>query len=99
MIRLGAAWLGLMVLLAVELAATLSQAGWFAYVTTPVMVLTVAAIFMHVTSASALSRIFAMTGLFWIAILLGIGAVDYTVRNETRALALTPPYAAVQAPE
>ena len=92
MIRLGFAWLGLVVLLAVELVAALAHAGWIAYLTTPFMVLAVAAVFMHATSASPLSRIFAITGLFWIAILLGIGVVDYAVRNETRATALSPPY-------
>ncbi|MBV9750712.1 MAG: hypothetical protein JO157_18050 [Acetobacteraceae bacterium] len=94
MIRLGATWLGLMLLLAVEFVAALAHAGWIAYATAPIMVLTLACVFMHAASASALSRIFAITGIFWITVLLGIGAVDYSVRKATPAEALTAPYTA-----
>lgn len=86
-------WMGLIVLMLMELIATLLHAGWIAWIATPLMILAVAAVFMRVTSASALSKIFALAGVFWITVLLGLGTIDYAFRPETRAPGLTAPYA------
>lgn len=92
MIRLGLAWIGLLILLVIEVVGAASHAGWLAWGAAPLMVLLVACVFMHVTRASALSRIFAITGLFWAAVLLGLGSVDYVFRRVTPAPSLTSPY-------
>jgi cytochrome c oxidase subunit 3 len=92
MIRLALAWVALMLLLGIEVIGTASGAGWLAWFAAPVMIALVACVFMHVTRASALSRIFAITGLFWVAVLLGLGSADYLSRRVTPAPALTAPF-------
>jgi len=92
MIRLGFAWIGLLLLLGIEVVGAASGAGWLAWVVGPVMIALVALVFMHVASASPLSRVFAITGLFWAAILLGLGSVDYLYRSVVSAPSLTAPY-------
>lgn len=89
MIRLGLAWLALMVLLLIECLATRAHAGWVALAVAPIMVATVALAFMHAAQASALSRIFAVTGLFWVAILLGLGSMDFLARTDVPVPVLT----------
>lgn len=37
--------------------------------------------FMHLRSASALTRLIAAAGFFWLAILLGLGLSDYWTRT------------------
>ena len=93
MIRLGLVWIGLLLLLGLEVLGAASGTGWLAWIAAPVMIALVATVFMHATRASALSRIFAITGLFWVTILLGLGGVDYVFRTEEHAPALTQPYA------
>jgi caa(3)-type oxidase subunit IV len=90
MIRLGLAAIGLVLLLGVEVVGATSGAGWLAWVAAPLMIALVATAFMHVTRASALSRVFAIAGLFWAVVLLGLGSLDYLHRGVTPAPALTP---------
>ena len=73
MIRLLAAWAGLMLLLLIEVVATMTGAGWAAWGVAPLMIAVVALAFMQAAEASELARIFAVTGLFWAAILLSAG--------------------------
>lgn len=85
MIRLAFAWIGLMLLLGVEVLGTLAHAGWLAWVAAPLMIGIVVLAFMHVQQESALSRIFAVTGLVWIGILLTLGTADYLARHTVPA--------------
>ena len=85
MIRLVLAWIGLMLLLGVEVLSALLHAGWLAWAAAPLMVATVVLAFMHVLRESALSRIFAITGLFWIGILLSLGTADFVDRHNVPA--------------
>ena len=92
MMRLGLTWIGLLILVVVEVVGAASHAGWLAWAAAPVMIFLVATVFMHAAGASPLSRIFAITGLFWAAILLGLGSADYVFRRVAPAPALTQPY-------
>ncbi len=92
MIRLGLAWAGLMLLLGIEVVGAISNAGWIAWAAAPLMVTLVVGIFMHIARASALSRIFAITGLFWVAILLCLGSVDFFARKDIPTPMRTQPY-------
>jgi len=91
-IRLGIAWIGLLLLLGIEVVGASSGAGWLAWIAAPFMIVLVAGVFMQVTHASALSKIFAITGVFWVAVLLGLGGVDYLFRRVDPAPSLTAPY-------
>ena len=91
MIRLVLAWLGLMLLLGIEVVAAVSGAGWLAWAVAPVMIAIVVLAFMHVARESALARIFAITGLFWIAIMIGLGGADYAARRPVPAPQRTIP--------
>ena len=82
-------WLGLLSVLGLEVGAALLHAGWLAWGLAPVMIALVAFRFMHVGRASALSRIFAVAGLFWLAVLLGLGSIDFVVRRDVPAPVLT----------
>jgi hypothetical protein len=82
MIRLALAWAGLLLLLGIEVAATLLHAGWVAWAAAPVMVMLVSGVFMQVLQASPLARIFGLAGLFWMAVLLGLGSVDFLARQD-----------------
>ena len=84
-------WLLLLLLLGVEVVATLLHAGWVGYAAAPVMIALVAFRYMHIGRQSALTRIFALAGLFWLAVLLGLGSVDYLVRRDTAAPVVTIP--------
>ncbi len=92
MIRLVLAWLALLGLLGIEALAAAMHHGWLAWGAPPVMVALVALAFMHAGQASALGRIFAVAGLFWVAILLALGSVDFAVRHDV-------PAARAQAPD
>lgn len=49
-----------------------------------VKALIILAIFMELTKASNLVRIFASVGFFWLCILLGMPAIDYLSRHDER---------------
>ena len=84
-------WILLLLLLGLEVGATLLHAGWLALGVAPVMVGVVAFRFMHVGRQSTLSRIFALAGLFWLAVLLGLGSIDFVVRRDVAAPVVTLP--------
>jgi caa(3)-type oxidase subunit IV len=75
-------WAALVLLLILEVVSALLHAGWVAFGLAPIMVLLVAAGFMHVLKGSQLTRIFATTGLFWLLILLGLGGIDFFARHD-----------------
>ena len=87
--RLALTWLGLMLLLAVEIWGAATHRGWVAWAAAPLMVALVATVFMHVTKASAIARIFALAGVFWVLVLLGLGSVDFFARRDFPAPQLT----------
>ena len=75
-------WLALMALLAIEIGAALLHMGMAAAVAAPVMIAIVAGMFMHVGRETPLSRVFAIAGLFWLAIMIGLGSLDFLVRRD-----------------
>lgn len=79
------AWLALVGLLGIEVFGALTRVAWLAWGAAPAMVALVAFAFMHAGRASALSRVFAIAGLFWVAILLTLGTVDFAVRRDAPA--------------
>ena len=85
------AWVLLMLLLAVQIDAALAHAGWAAGMLAVPMAGLVAFIFMDVGRASQLSRIFALAGLFWVCILIGLTSVDFLARQDFPAPVLTRP--------
>ena len=91
MSRLALAWALLLVLLGLQVAAALAHAGWIAGLLAPVMIGLVAFLFMDLGRASALSRIFALAGLFWLVVLVGLTSVDFLARRDYPAPALTQP--------
>lgn len=76
------AWIALLALLAVEVALTWLRVGWAAGFIVPVMLGIVAVVFMRVLRESQLSRVFALAGLFWLAVLIGLGGVDFLTRHD-----------------
>lgn len=91
MTRIGLAWVLLVVLLGLQVAAALAGAGWLAGALAPPMIGVVAFLFMDLGRASSLSRIFALAGLFWLAILVGLTSVDFLARRDYPAPVLTRP--------
>jgi caa(3)-type oxidase subunit IV len=98
--RFAVCWLGLLAGLAVELAATKLLPGRFGR---PVLLLAMAAmvaavmlVFMRLRKASGLSQAFAVGGLLWLAILLGLGSMDPLTRTDTPTPA--PPATSAAAP-
>ena len=91
MMRVLVAWVLLMVLLAVEVAAALARAGWAAGMLAVPMMGLVVFMFMDVGRASQLSRIFALAGLFWVCILIGLSSVDFLARQDFPVPVLTRP--------
>lgn len=82
MIRVLLPWLALMSLLALEIIAALLHMGTAAAVLAPVMIALVAGIFMQIGREAPLSRVFAIAGLFWLAILIGLGSLDFLARKD-----------------
>ncbi len=80
------AWLGLLVLLAVEIGASQLTLGWVGppavLLLAGVMLLTVVFAFMRLGSSPALSRAFAVAAVLWVAILMGLTSVDRFTRAD-----------------
>ena len=91
MSRVLLAWALLMVLLALQVAAALAHAGWAAGALAAPMAGLVVFMFMDVGRASQLSRIFALAGLFWVCVLIGLTSVDFLARTDFPAPVLTRP--------
>ena len=75
-------WLGLLLLLGVEILGALIHQSWFAAVAAPLMIALVAFGYMRLRAETPLSRIFAAAGLFWLAIMLSLGSLDFIVRRN-----------------
>jgi len=75
----------LLVLLVLSIVTALIDLGKAATVVALVIaaikVSLVAALFMHLTLSSRLTRLFAVTGLFWFAILIALTLSDYLTRD------------------
>lgn len=82
-------WVALLLLLGAEIGAALLHAGWVATVIAPVMVALVVLFFMRIGDETPLSRIFALSGVFWVLILIGLGGIDFVVRRDVPAPVLT----------
>lgn len=80
-----AIWLGLLLLLGVEIIGALTHQPWFAAVAAPLMIALVAFGYMRLRAETPLSRIFAIAGLFWLAIMLSLGNLDFIVRRNLPA--------------
>ena len=91
MTKLVLAWALLLALLGLQVTAALAGAGWAAGLLAPLMIGIVAFLFMDVGRASPLSRIFALAGLFWLAVLVGLTSVDFLARHDYPAPVLTRP--------
>ncbi len=91
MTRLVLAWAVLLALLVLQVVAALAHVGWATGLLAPLMIGIVAFLFMDLGRASALSRIFAMAGLFWLVILIGLTSVDFLARHDYPTPMLTRP--------
>ena len=66
----------------VEIIGALTHEPWFAAAAAPVMIALVAFGYMRLRAETPLSRIFAIAGLFWLAIMLSLGNLDFIVRRN-----------------
>ena len=85
--RMGLAWLALLVLIGAEAGVAFLRPGAFGV---PLLLLAMAGtlaivmlLFMRLREASGLSQTFAVGGLLWLAILLGLGSIDPLTRTDT----------------
>ncbi len=82
-------WLGLMVLLGVQMALAWLPLGaahlYFALGISVAMATIVVWVFMELAKAPALARIFAYAGLFWVAVMVALGGADYATRTQNPA--------------
>ena len=82
-------WVGLMVFLALTCASSYVAMGpWNTIVNTGIScakALLIAVFFMHLRHAGPLLRLAAVTGLVWLALLLGLSSVDFATRDISRA--------------
>jgi cytochrome c oxidase subunit 4 len=80
-----AAWLGLLALLALTVTLAYLPLGAFnvpvALVIGATKAAIVAALFMELWHRSARTLVFATAGLFWLAILLWLGLMDFMTRT------------------
>jgi cytochrome c oxidase subunit 4 len=83
--RLVAVYLGLMVLLSLSAASTLLAHGGGSSALglgiAGVKAFLIAAFFMRLREQPVLVRVFALAGLFWLALLIGLTATDYLSRS------------------
>lgn len=75
-------WAALILLLVVELLAAHGGRPIIVGALAVCMVLVVAIGFMQLTSAPPLASIFALGGIFWLAILLALGSMDSFTRTD-----------------
>ena len=78
-----AVWLALLLALAAEFtAAHLPHATLTTMAIATAMALAAAAGFMRLTTLRGPAAIFALAGLFWLAVLLGLGNLDIATRHD-----------------
>lgn len=84
--RLAVALLLLLVLLAMEFGASFLPLGRAArplvLIPSMLMVGIIGAVFMEVGQGPAIVRLFAVAGLLWLSILLGLGSLDPMTRTD-----------------
>ena len=84
-----ATWAALMLLLALTTASAFVPLGaWNAminFIIAAMKALLVAAFFMHLSRASGLTRVVAVTAIFMLALLFALSGTDYATRNVAPA--------------
>ena len=76
-------WLVLLVLLGIEFAAAHGPAGRYAAPGIGIaMAVLVALSFMRLGSSRGLAPVFALAGVFWLLIMLGLGSLDPLTRHD-----------------
>jgi cytochrome c oxidase subunit IV len=92
--RLLLAWVLLMVLLAIEFGASFlpldRSARPLVLIPAVLMVGVVGTIFMEVERGPEIVRLFAIAGLLWLTILLGLGSLDPMTRIDYQVQAAYP---------
>ena len=92
--RLLQAWALLMVLLAIEFGASFlplwRSARPLVLVPAVLMVAAVATLFMQIGRGPMIVRLFAVAGLLWLTILLGLGSLDPLTRTDYHVQAGNP---------
>jgi cytochrome c oxidase subunit 4 len=92
--RLLLAWALLMVLLAIEFGASFLPLGRSArpllLVPAVLMVGAVVTLFMQIGRGPMIVRLFAVAGLLWLSILLGLGSLDPLTRTDYHVQAGNP---------
>ena len=86
-----AAWNALVVLLAAQVAAALLHWGHVTPLLAVVMIAIVLVAAMRLPRGSYLSRLFALAGLVWLIILIGLGSMDSFTRTDVPVPQLTRP--------
>ncbi len=85
-LRLLLAWVLLMILLAVEFGASFLPLGRSArplvLVPAVLMVGAVGTLFMQIGRGPTIVRLFAVAGLLWLSVLLGLGSLDPMTRTD-----------------
>ena len=85
------AWIGLLLLLAMEVCATrLLGLGNIAPFFGFLMAGVVASTFMHVGEGPGLIRMIAAAGVFWLVIILALGSLDALTRTDYPVVMRTP---------
>jgi cytochrome c oxidase subunit 4 len=85
-------WLSLLVLLAVEFfARTLPVGGTAAPFIGLAMVIIVSMTFTRLPSAPGVASAFALAGVFWLAVLMGLGSLDPATRHDIPLAIRTAP--------
>ena len=92
--RLLRAWALLMVLLAIEFGGSFMPLGRSArplvLVPAVLMVAAVGILFMQIGRGIAIVRLFAVAGLLWLTILLGLGSLDPLTRTDYPVQGVSP---------
>ena len=95
-------FLALMVLTGVTVAAAYVDLGQFNFLVAMIIAVFKASLvvwyFMHVKYQSSLTKLTVATGLFFLAILLGMMLIDYTSKDFTPMLPPTTPDSVIGAP-
>lgn len=82
MIQVAIAWVVLLVLFGTELGMAESGIGPYTPLVALAMVAVVVVFFMRLPKGSPLMKIFALAGVFWLCLLLGLGSVDFLTRHD-----------------
>jgi len=83
-------WLGLLLLLGLEFGVAYSPVGGVVPFIGCGMAVLVALTFMRLGGERGLPPIFAMAGVFWLMIILGLGSLDSFTRHDIPARPDTP---------